>query len=146
MTTAFMRTTIRYVRATSEAPVGGELNAAVARAVVGIHHDYVGRGPMKARAFFRHDILVVLLEEVMTPIERSLAAGKRPEAVQALRSEFTQTMRDALVAAVELLSGSKVKALMSDSHVDPDMEAHVFVLDRPVPGQGEPGAASPNSS
>lgn len=32
--------------------LGGELNADVARAVVGIYRDVAGRGPTRARAFF----------------------------------------------------------------------------------------------
>ena len=32
--------------------LGGELNADVARAVVGIYRDVAGRGPTHARAFF----------------------------------------------------------------------------------------------
>src|SRR4051794_37202191 len=32
---------------------GGELNASVARAAVRLHRSYVGRGPTRARAFFR---------------------------------------------------------------------------------------------
>src|SRR3954454_1140131 len=99
MTTPLLTTTIRLVRvASNDAPIAGELNAAVARAVVRIYRDHVGRGPMRARAFFRHDIVVVLLEEVMTPIERSLAAGARADAVHAIREQVTQTMRDALIS------------------------------------------------
>jgi uncharacterized protein YbcI len=51
-------------------------------------------------------------------------------------------MRDQMVEAVEELTGSKVVAFMSDSHVDPDMTAELFVLDEPLPAQ-QPGHDDP---
>jgi len=56
---------------------GGELNAALAQAVVRLHHDYMGRGPSAASAFFRENVVVVVVERVMTAAERSLAESGR---------------------------------------------------------------------
>lgn len=114
---------------------GGELNAAVARDVVGLHIEHRGRGPTKARTFYHDDIMVVVLEEVMTPAERSLAAGGRSDVVIAAREAFQDLMRPHLVASIERLTGCKVEAFMSTNHVDPDVAVEVFILDRHVPGQ-----------
>jgi uncharacterized protein YbcI len=121
-------------------PIGGELNAAIARAVVRIHRSSVGRGPTKAHAFFRGHIVVVVLENVFSAEERTLLAGGRGESVIRLRQELLEMMRRDLVAAVEELTGCGVTALMGDTSLEPDMASHVFVLDGPIqaqpPGEG----------
>lgn len=112
--------------------VGGELNAALARAVVRFHNEQLGRGPTRARAFYRDNVIVVILQNALTRAERSLAASGKQEAVHQLRSAFQDAMRADLVGTVERLSGAKVEAFMSANHLDPDYASEVFVLDRPV--------------
>jgi uncharacterized protein YbcI len=115
----------------SERLTGGRLNAALANAIVQIHNEYLGRGPSKGKAFFRDTVIVVLMEETMTKAERSLANSGREDIVLARRLEFLRTMEDDVIEAVEGLTGCKVVAFMSDTHIDPDMAVEVFVLDRP---------------
>jgi uncharacterized protein YbcI len=110
----------------------GRLRSAIASAVVQVHSRYLGRGPTKARAFFRGNVLVLVLHDAMTKGERSLAGHGRVEAALGIRRELEQTMRDDLVEAVEGLTGGRVLAFMSDCHVEPDLVAELYVLDRPV--------------
>ena len=121
--------------AEEEQLTGGRLNAALAKAVVRIHNQYLGRGPARGQAFFRDNIVVVVMHETLLKAERSLIDAGRKQHVLAMRHEFQEAMEADLVAAVESLTGRRVIAFMSDSHVDPDMAAELFVLDRPVPGQ-----------
>jgi uncharacterized protein YbcI len=132
-------------------PLGGELNAAIARAVVGIHRHHVGRGPTKAQVFFRHNVVVTILGDVLTRAEQTLVANGEHDTVLELREQLHEAMRPELVAAVERLSGRAVIAFMSDAHLDPDMAVEVFVMDRavaggaaeaPEPGEGDAPAAS----
>jgi uncharacterized protein YbcI len=125
------------------APTGGELNQAIARAVVRGHTRIVGRGPTRAQAFYRHNIVVVVMRDTLTHGERSLLADGRHDSVRRLRSEFQHAMRDDLVRDVELLTGAKVVALLSTMHLEPDVAAELFVLDRPV--SGDAGASGPTA-
>jgi uncharacterized protein YbcI len=109
-----------------------QLNAAVARAVVHNHKQHLGRGPSKVHAFFRGNVVVVVLEDTMTPAERSLSNDGKGATVLGFRAELESTMRTDIVAAVELLTDRQVVAFMSASHLDPDMAAEIFVLDRPL--------------
>ena len=52
--------------ATTPALRGGELNAAISKAVVRSFSDYIGRGPTKARTSIRDDLVVCLLENSLT--------------------------------------------------------------------------------
>jgi uncharacterized protein YbcI len=111
---------------------GGELNAAILRAVVSIYRSYAGRGPTQSEVFFRDDVVVVVMRDFMTPLERTLAERGRGNAAVELHGQLHEVMRDDLVAAVERLTGRTVMALMSDSQADPDVAGEVFVLDQAV--------------
>ena len=112
--------------------LGGELNAAVARAMVRVHRWHAGRGPTRARAFFRHDVVVAVLEATLTLTERSLIADDRRDAVTQLRIELNAAMRPSLTLSVEALTARRVVACMSDTDIEAGTSSVVFVLDRPV--------------
>jgi uncharacterized protein YbcI len=130
-------------RVHGDAAAGGKLNAAITRAVVGIHREFVGRGPTKAQSFFRGNVVVVVLNEVMTAGERMLVAGRRRAVATSMRRELHETMRPDLARAVEELTGAAVEALVVDSDVDADTTVALFVLDRPVNGPRAAGGAEP---
>jgi uncharacterized protein YbcI len=112
--------------------LGGELNASIARAVVRIYHAVCGRGSTKASATYRGDVVVVVLEQVLTQGERSLVAGGRRDEALAVRRKLHDAMRDELTLAVGELTRCRVRALLGDAHLDPDIAVEVFVLDRAV--------------
>ena len=114
--------------------VGGELNAALARAMVRFYHDEMGRGPAQARAFYRDDVVVVLLEDTLTKPEQALKSRGREDAVLDLREMLQRAMRDEIVAIVEGLTGRTVRAFLSSNHLDPDLLVQCFVLDRRLAG------------
>jgi uncharacterized protein YbcI len=118
-------------------PTGGTINAAISQAVVQIHNQYVGRGPTKARTIVHADVVVTVLEDTLTKAERSLVRNGKLNVVLGMRREFQQTMGQDLIAAVERLTGRRVKAFMSDNHVDPDLAAEMFVLGEPVSAQDD---------
>jgi uncharacterized protein YbcI len=103
--------------------------------VVQGYTQYVGRGPTKAQAFHRHNYVFVVVQDALTKGERSLAEAGRPEAVLEMRRQLQRAMESDLRESVAYLTGCDVVAFMSDSHIDPDVVALTFVLDRPVPGQ-----------
>ena len=111
-------------------PTGGELNSAIADAIVRILRRHVGRGPAKAQAFFRQNVVVVLLEDAATTAERRLIAGGDTKTALHMRRELQDVMRDDMVETLEQLTGCRVMAFMSDNHFDPDMGVELFVLDR----------------
>jgi uncharacterized protein YbcI len=111
---------------------GGELNAALTREVVRIHTANLGRGPNKSFSFHNGNVVVTILQEVLTKAEQSLAVTEHGEAVLAMRQLLQRTMSDEMKASVERLTGRKVVAFMSDNHLEPDMAVEVFFLDAPL--------------
>jgi uncharacterized protein YbcI len=68
----------------------------------------------------------------MTKVERSVASGGHEEFVLGLRHALQHTMRTRLTSAVEALTHRRV-AFLSDSVIEPDLAAEVFVLDELLP-------------
>jgi uncharacterized protein YbcI len=107
-------------------------SVAIGNAVVRLMREYTGRGPTRARAVISRDLVAVHMADLLTKAERRLADDGKGDLIRQVRREFQATMREDLVAAVEMLTERKVIAFMSDNHIDPDMAVEVFVLD-PVP-------------
>jgi uncharacterized protein YbcI len=128
--------------APSGRPAVGQLNAAISNALVRIQREYLGRGPTKARASVRDDMVVAVMEDTLTKAERSLVAAGRYEEVMSTRRSFQHTMRADIVAAVEALTGRRVIAFMSDTHIDPDLACEVILLE-PDPGADLGGSGGP---
>ncbi len=111
---------------------GGELNAALTREMVRIHTANLGRGPDKSFSFYNGNVVMTILQDVLTKAEQSLAINDHGEAVLAMRQLFQRTMAEEMKASVERLTARKVVAFMSDNHLEPDMAVEVFILDKPL--------------
>jgi uncharacterized protein YbcI len=71
-----------------------------------------------------------ILEDIYTPVERTLLDGGETEAVRQTRLAYQQTMESRFVAAVEEILGRKVRAFLSHVSLEPDISVEVFVLER----------------
>jgi uncharacterized protein YbcI len=111
---------------------GGELNAAVTSALVGIHTQHLGRGPTTASTFHYRNVVVTLMHDVLTQAERALSRGDHTDAVRHIRQLFQRAMEPDFRDAVERLTGRRVVAFVSGNQLDPDIAAELFVLDEPL--------------
>jgi uncharacterized protein YbcI len=111
---------------------GGELNAAITSAVVGIHTTHLGRGPRTASTFHKDNVIVTIMHDVMTHAEKALAENEHEEAVSQMRHLFQKAMEADYTNAVERLTGHKVIAFISGNNTDPDIASELFILDHSV--------------
>src|SRR3954453_13800448 len=117
----------------------GEVASAISTRTVQVMHEHTGRGPTKARTIIDRDFVTVVMEDSLTHAERNLVESGLAEKVLETRHDFQRLMSEELIALVEAETGRKVRAFMSDNHIDPDVAAEVFVLE-PVPeGDETPG-------
>lgn len=112
-----------------EHPAGGELASAISNGVVRLLRDYTGRGPTRARTHIGEDLVSVVLEDTLTKGERSLVRDGETTLVLNARHAYQRTMGPDLIALVERLTGRKVRAFLSDNHIDPDVAVESFVLE-----------------
>jgi uncharacterized protein YbcI len=132
-------------RPSDHAPTTGILSSAISNATVRLLSEYTGRGPTKARTYITGDLVSVVLQDTLTKGERSLVRNGETDLVLQTRKAHQKTMKAALVASVEEITGRTVLAFLSDNHVDPDYAVESFVL-APLPDRGdseEPDAEPP---
>lgn len=109
--------------------VGGRVNQDIANAVVRTRKRAFGHGPVAAYAFFRHNVIVVVMEDPLTQAERAVCASGGEDEVRHMRMRLEETLRAGLVEAVRELTGWNVDAFMTAHHVAPDVTVDIFVLD-----------------
>jgi len=102
---------------------------ALSNAMTKMHRDKYGRGPNSVRTVMGHDHVICFLEDLYTPVERTLLDGGEVEAVRETRLAFQRTMEHEFRAAVEEITGRKVRAFLSQVTFDPDISVEVFVLE-----------------
>src|SRR5690348_13366038 len=94
-------------------PVTGSIIAEIAREVVRIHAQYYGRGPTKARAIWRHDVVAVILEEIFTKAEEMLVEAGRFDQVRSHRQAFQDQVEPLFRNVVEQATGRSVRGFLS---------------------------------
>ena len=113
-----------------ETPLTGErLLAAVTDAMVALHKRYHHREPATAKTMLMsNEMLACVMGGVYTDVEKTMIELQRQTIVQQTRSAFQTAMQDRFISEVERLSGRRVLAFMSNSHVGPDLEIELFML------------------
>ena len=95
-----------------------------------MHRDKYGRGPNSVRTVMGHDHVICFLEDLYTPVERTLLDAGEVEAVRETRHAFQRTMEPEFRAMVEKITGRTVRAFLSQVTFEPDISVEVFVLNR----------------
>ena len=112
----------------NDKPAPGSRAVAISNAIVRMHRDYYGRGATRARTVIQRNYVVTFLEDIYTPLERTLIDAGERDQVFTTRLAFQRAMEGKFSAAVEDIMGRKVIAFMSQVHFEPDMSAEIFVL------------------
>jgi len=116
----------------------GPRATAISNAMTKLHRDHYGRGPDSIRTILGEDHVICFLEDLYMPVERTLLDAGEIEAVQETRLAFQRAMEARFTEAVETATGRKVRAFMSQIHIDPDISCEIFVLE---PNDSQPATA-----
>jgi uncharacterized protein YbcI len=107
----------------------GEQLAAVTNGIVKLFRDYYGRGPTKAKSYMLVDrILVCVLEDTMTRVEKTLADNGHGDKVREVRLTFQEAMAHEFKQCVRDTVGREVVAYHSQLTLEPDLGFEFFVL------------------
>jgi uncharacterized protein YbcI len=107
----------------------GEQLAAATNGIVKLFRDYYGRGPTKAKSYLLDDrIVVCVLEETMTTVERTLVEQGHGQKVRDVRLSFQEAMAEEFKGAVSEALGRPVVAYHSQLTMEPDVGFEFFIL------------------
>jgi uncharacterized protein YbcI len=101
----------------------------ISNTVVGLHKQFYGRGPTKARSTLVRDVLVVVLEGGYSQAERTLVESGRAETVQSSRQVLQSAVKERWIEAVEALLGRRVRAFVSASDPAEQLQVETFILE-----------------
>jgi uncharacterized protein YbcI len=113
----------------------GAVRSAISQAMTRIHAEYYGKGATQAKTYAFENLIVCVLRDVFTTVERTLIDVDRAETVREVRTTFQHTLEATFVSAVERLTGRKVASFMSQIDPAQDIAVEVFLLE---PVEGEP--------
>jgi uncharacterized protein YbcI len=116
--------------------VGGKLLAEITNRIVALMREHYGRGPIKAKTYVLDNLIVCVLSDGFTAIERTMMEGGEPNRVLDMRRDFQRMMKERYSEMIEQLTGRKVLAFLSQAHIEPDLTIEMFLMDGSVPGFG----------
>lgn len=111
----------------------GQIEAEISDAMVRFHRERTGRGPTQARTFLVEDLVIVRLQEVLTPAERQLTGNPHGQSlVKQFHQQMYEIARRDLEAVVETATGAKVMSLHNDVSTKTGEQVAIYVMDRNV--------------
>ena len=107
----------------------GNVLAQISTGLVQLHSRHYGKGPTKAKTHVLDELVVCVLRDGFTTVERTLLEAGDGESVHQMRRSFQLVMEGEFRHVVEEATGRKVVAYMSTIHTDPDLAVELFVLE-----------------
>ena len=117
---------------TKGAELTGESLRRISSAIVGLYREHFGKGPTGAKTYVLDDLVICVLRDGLTTVEKTLFERGKGDVVREMRAAFQDAVADRFTSTVERLTNRKVVAFMSQAHVAPDLTIEVFCLDEPV--------------
>jgi uncharacterized protein YbcI len=118
------------------AGTSGEVLAGISSGMVKLYREHFGKGPTKAKTYALDDLVICVMRDGITPVERKLYNEGRAPAVREMRSAFLDSVAESFTSVVEDLTNRKVVAFLSQANVGPDLAIEVFFLDGSMPENG----------
>jgi uncharacterized protein YbcI len=107
----------------------GKLLEEISNGIVGLYREGFGRGPTGAKTYVMDDLVLCVLRDGLTPVERTLRDQGQGEFVREMRVKFQDAVEDQMRGMVEELTGRSVVAFLSQATVDPELMIEIFFLD-----------------
>jgi len=108
----------------------------ISNTAVALHREHFGRGPGAAKTHFSDNLVVCVLTDVFTPVERTLIEAGQESRVRETRAAHRAATDATYKARMEAVIGRHVEAHLSSINVDPDVAVDVFVLGPELDGPG----------
>jgi uncharacterized protein YbcI len=113
----------------------------IANEMVRLYKEQFGRGPTRVRADFANaDLLIVSLEETLTPAERSMVRMGEHQRLRDVRLFFQHASEPEFRSIIERLTGRKVRGFVSGLDTKADIATEIFYL-HPADGRTDDGSA-----
>jgi uncharacterized protein YbcI len=103
--------------------------AEVTNAIVRLHRQHYGKGPTRSKSYLLDDVLICVMQDVLTVVERTLAEAGDQDRVRDTRLAFADAMRDRFAEEVERIVGRRVLGFTSQVLVTRSVAIEMFLLE-----------------
>jgi uncharacterized protein YbcI len=108
----------------------GQIEAEISDAMVRLHREQTGRGPNQARTHIVEDMIIVRLQEVLTPAERQLTGNPHGQSlVKQFHQQMHEIARRSLEQIIETATGCRVLSVHNDVSTKTGEQVAIYVLD-----------------
>ena len=108
----------------------GQIEAEFTKSIIKFEKEYLGRGPLEARAFFLNDMILVRLRGVLTPAEMTLAETREgQQLVKETRRQLFESSRPLIEDIVRDIVGCGVISLHTDMSTKTGERVIVLTVD-----------------
>jgi uncharacterized protein YbcI len=111
----------------------------ISNAAVALHREHFGRGPGAAKSYVTDDVVICVLTDVFTPVERTLIDAGEAGHVRKTRAIHQVALEENYKQRMAEILGRPVIAFLSTIHIEPDVAVGIFMLG---PGDGADGAGA----
>ena len=102
----------------------------IAEEMVRLYKTTFGRGPTRARAdFANRDLIIVSLENTLTPAERKMAALGEHQRLRDVRLYFQHVTEAEFTEIIERVTGRTVRGFVSGLDTRADIATEIFYLE-----------------
>ncbi len=112
-----------------EATASQSAQKEIARGIVSIYKNYLGRGPTSAKTTISDDHVSTICSQGLTKAEQKLVEKGDFETVRSIRRKFQEAMSADVKELVERVTGRKALTLLSDHDVEQDIAMETVVLE-----------------
>ena len=119
----------------------GSLTRAISASMVDLYARHYGHDRTTATTYINDNVVVCLLEDILSLTESSLVEGGRAAEVIDGRVAFQTGMQDEFTVEIERLTGRRVTAFLSANQTAPGVACELFFLEAPPVGADDVGAA-----
>jgi uncharacterized protein YbcI len=109
----------------------------ISNAAVALHRDHFGRGPGAAKSYVTDDVVICVLHDIFTPVERTLIDAGEADHVRKTRAIHQVALEETYKQRMAEVVGRPVTAYMSTIHIEPDLAVEVFMLGPGVAADGD---------
>lgn len=107
----------------------GEIESEIGDGLVGLHRDYIGKGPKEIRVHLVSSLLIVVLQGTLTCVEKHLAAAGGRDLLKQTRRYMIYSGRSRLSDIVESATGIGLVSVHHDISTITGEEVIVLSLD-----------------
>jgi uncharacterized protein YbcI len=117
------------VSTSSQQQQAGNQLATISNGIVQLLRETYGRGPTKAKSYLNDNIVLVVLEDILTTMEKTLLDDGKDALVRDVRLTYQAAESNRFKSVVEDAMGRKVLTYHSQVTFQPDMAFEIFVLE-----------------